>query len=83
VKETESLSVSRREAPPVLSSGLEELKSTDHVGLDEWCRLIDSPVDVGFGGQMHYGGRPVIPKNPADFIEVADVDPLESIARMG
>lgn len=40
---------------PVCAGGFEQVKRSDHVGLNEFAGAVDGPVDMGFCGEVDDG----------------------------
>lgn len=67
------------QALPVLTGGFEQRVGADDVGFDKGCWAIDGAIDVRLSGQVHYGVRLVLKKNPVKFGTVANIDMLEGV----
>ena len=46
---------------------------TDYVGLNESCRIINRPVNMGFSGKVHDMGRFEIRENAQDGVFIANI----------
>ena len=77
----EPLTTSGRQTAPIAEARLEQGIGADDVGLDERGRAVDRAVDVTFGRQVHHRVRSIPREQPVEATPVADVDPLEAIAR--
>src|SRR5215831_19391596 len=81
MKEPEALRAWTKHAP-VRERDLEEHISADHIGVDEFGRTVDRPVDVALRRQMHHRVGIETRKNVSDGGTIADIGAAEPIAGM-
>ena len=80
--EAEGCLLRRGQPAPIRQGGVQQDEGADQIGLDEGRWPVDGTVHMGFRGQMHDRIRPVTVENRGDGPGVADVGPLEAIARV-
>ena len=74
---------SRIQPQPIGAGGFEQAKSAHDIGLDEFARAIDGPIDMAFGCQMHHRIGLVLGKNAAHRCAVANINLLKGVALAG
>jgi hypothetical protein len=82
MQETKGFLVRVTEGVPVGSRCLQKLKGADDVGLDELGRSINGAIDMGLGGKVHDGTRPVLREELGDKRGIPNVTSDKGVPRV-
>jgi hypothetical protein len=67
---------------PKLPCGLQEIESSQHIGVDELSGAIDGTIDVAFRREVHDGFGPVPAEDILEASGITEINRLKAVSRM-